>query len=513
MTDATSGSSGVHVERVKPSVLNKIEPEATEVFFTKCFACRRTDPETGETTVYDFVAGAKEVILFGPINFLLPCMIIAFISESVKWPALVTFIFALLAIAPLAERLGYCTEQIAIHTNETIGGLLNATFGNATELIVAISALSQGLYRLVQLSLLGSVVSNLLLVLGTAFWLGGYYNKTMTFSTVTAQVNCALLMVGTMGVMLPTVLSWTGIVNKGGELGFSRASSLVMLLLYGLFLYFQIVTHPNIYDEVDKSDGDDVITTVALSEEVAALRAELKKISGIAGGGGAGAATEGTGDDVEDGLKSTALLVPDAGPEKEIGAEEKGDPGEPGGAAAGDAKKDEEEEEDLLGLWYAVLWLTAITVVISFLSDALVVSTDELATDPNISGVFLSTVVIPIIGNAAEHVSSIVVATKNKLDLSLGIAVGSSTQIALCVLPLLVIIGWGMKKPLSLNFEPFEMFTWLSSVLVLGYVISHGRATWVVGAAMVAAYFIIAFGYFVKFDEHLDGTGDDLITH
>jgi Ca2+:H+ antiporter len=499
----------VHVERIKPASAKKEEPSTMSARIAKILECEHEDPKTGEMIKYNFMAGAKEVILMGPLNILLPCTIIAFISEGVHWPPAVTFVFALLAIAPFAERLGYCTEQIALHTNETVGGLLNATFGNATELIVAIAALTQGLYRLTQLSLIGSVISNILLVLGSAFWLGGYYNHTMTFSTVTAQVNCALLMVGTMSITLITVLSWTGMVNEKGELGYSRAASIMLFALYGLFLFFQLATHPNIYEEAD-GDDDTESPVAALSTEVATLRAELKKIAGVSkdtvGGGGGGAVETTEKVDVEGGLAGSP------GREKERGGEEKGEPGEPGGAVAdggkGDAKKDDDdddddEEEDVLGFWYAVLWLAAITVVIAFLSEALVGSTDELAVDPNVSGVFLSVIVIPIIGNAAEHVSSIVVATKNKCDLSLGIAVGSSTQISLCVLPLLVIIGWGMDRPMSLNFQPYEMFAWLTSVLMLGYVISHGKATWIVGATLVTAYFLIAFGYFVKVDEAL----------
>ena len=125
-----------------------------------------------------FLSGSKEMLLHGPLNILLLAAPIGLISWSKGWDESITFIFSLLAIAPLAERLGFVTEQLALHTSETIGGLLNATFGNATELIVACTALNKGLYRLVQLSLLGSILSNLLLVLGCSFLFGGYRHKT-----------------------------------------------------------------------------------------------------------------------------------------------------------------------------------------------------------------------------------------------------------------------------------------------------------------------------------------------
>ena len=118
-------------------------------------------------------------------------------------PDWITFTLALLGLAPLAERLGFVTEQLAIHTNETIGGLLNATFGNLTELIVALTALNRGLYRLVQLSLLGSVLSNMLLVLGCAFFFGGLLHKTQKFGTISSQMNATLLMLSTNGRAFP----------------------------------------------------------------------------------------------------------------------------------------------------------------------------------------------------------------------------------------------------------------------------------------------------------------------
>ena len=210
--------------------------------------------ETGEEEKYKFYDGAKAMITTGPLNLLLPCTIIAFISDGMGWNAGITFAFALVAIAPFAERLGFVTEQLALHTNETIGGLLNATFGNATELIVAIAALSVGKYRLVQLSLLGSILSNVLLVLGSAFWLGGYYHKTLTFGKSTAQINCVLLMLGVMGILFPTVLTWTNAETPNNEVGFSRATAVLNFFGYVLFLYFQIVTHPDAYEE--NADGE-----------------------------------------------------------------------------------------------------------------------------------------------------------------------------------------------------------------------------------------------------------------
>lgn len=191
--------------------------------------------------VITFLESAKAIATTGSLNVLLLLLPIAIISYGAGWPDAATFIFSLLALAPLAERLGYVTEQLALHTNESIGGLLNATFGNATELIVAISALNKGLYRLVQLSLLGSILSNMLLVLGSAFFLGGLYHKTQSYGTISSQVNSTLMMLSVMGILFPTVLSSSGFESHEGLLGLSRATSLILFGIYGCYLYFQVI--------------------------------------------------------------------------------------------------------------------------------------------------------------------------------------------------------------------------------------------------------------------------------
>ena len=196
-------------------------------------------PEKKDSEV-TLLSGAREIALGGPLNIMLFCIPFALMSEYLDWGDGPTFVLSLLALAPLAERLGFVTEQLALHTNETIGGLLNATFGNATELIVAIAALYKGLYRLVQLSLLGSVLSNMLLVLGGAFFVGGLSNKHQYFGKISSQVNSTLLILATGGVLFPTILTLSGQESNLGQLGFSRGTSLVLLFTYLSFLYFQV---------------------------------------------------------------------------------------------------------------------------------------------------------------------------------------------------------------------------------------------------------------------------------
>jgi Ca2+:H+ antiporter len=175
-----------------------------------------------------------------PLNVLLVCVPISLITYWSNGSKSVVFSFGLLALAPLAERISYITEQLGMHTNDTIGGLLNVTFGNSTELIVSICALQRGLHRLVQLSLLGSILSNMLLVLGCAFFAGGFYNKVQRFGTLSSLMNSTLLMLSVFGVLLPTILTTYQEESNLGELGYSRGTSVVLFVLYFSFVYFQV---------------------------------------------------------------------------------------------------------------------------------------------------------------------------------------------------------------------------------------------------------------------------------
>lgn len=192
-------------------------------------------------------------------------------------------------------------------------------------------------------------------------------------------------------------------------------------------------------------------------------------------------------------------------------------------SAGGD---DDEEEEDLLGFWNALIWLAAITALIAVLSDAISDSIQNAADEAGISGVFIAAILLPIVGNAAEHagriisfyffnvfyslfflrIGAIMFAWKGKVDLALGVAIGSSTQIALCVLPLLVILGWMMGKDLDLNFGGYEAVCVLLTVISVTFAIKDGQSNWLVGATLVAAYFIVAIGFWAHINEPLDSS-------
>lgn len=473
----------------------------------------------------------KVILLTGPLNILLLTIPLAILSYSLNMSHLIIFLFSLLSLAPLAERLGYVTEQLAFHTNDTVGGLLNATFGNATEVIVAISALYRGLYRLVQLSLLGSILSNLLLVLGTALLCGGIRHEIQYFQTLSGQINSTLLMLTTMTVLFPTILIESGGASRHAELGLSRATSLLLFLLYGGFLYFQLYSHKHLYDDIENSPvsqqqnmrpqedkevdeekrkEDRVEKIWDLEDQQHSTMIEMEDNDEgneieIVFGGIQPPMIE-NDDDEQSAIHSSCLESDEDRGFEESSIEEEEDEEE--GARRyhnrnRDMIEEEEEEEDELGFYNALFWLAVITVLIAILSDALAATIEQAAESLHISGVFISAIVLPIVGNAAEHAGAVMFAWKGKVDLALGVAIGSSTQVALCVLPLLVILGWFSDHDLDLNLGAFESSSLFISVVSTTFAIKDGSSNWLVGTALLVAYLIIAVAFWAHHEEDL----------
>jgi len=363
------------------------------------------------------------VLVEGKLNVLLVLAPVAVMARPNGWGDGVMFGASLVAICPLAERLGFVTEELSKHTNSTIGGLLNATFGNATEVIVSFFAIRNGLLRVVQLSLLGSILSNMLLVLGSAWFAGGIKHHDQSFNIEGIGQNFGLLMMAVASCCLPMALHYTGTELHGteSELSLSRFCSCLMLTLYAAFIFFQLKTHVDLYEE-DDPDGED-------------------------------------------------------------------------------------DEPAVLSFWGGIAWLTVITVGISILSDTLVDSIEGAASSWGCSISFISTILLPIVGNAAEHAGAVVFAYKNKMDMSLGVAVGSSTQIALFVLPLCVIVAWVVEQPLDLNLQVFESVTLFVTVVSVALACSDGKSNWLKGLALIFAYLVISAGFFFHKDEELATQG------
>lgn len=405
---------------------------------------------------YSFTAGLREIILCGPLNLLLLAIPALLASLYLGGSDVLRFVLSLLALAPAAERLGYVTEQLALHTNDTIGGLLNATFGNLTEMIVGLSALFHGYFRLVQLSLLGSILSNLLLVLGSSFFVGGMRFHIQRHAKVTSQINSSLLMVTTMGLLYPTILTLSEMETSMGELELSRGSAVIMLSLYAGFLYYQLFIPLNAYNQASKQERWNNNQPPILP----------------------GYQTMDSEDNDHARLMKTF---------------------------SSDNDEDEDDEEDTLGFTYALFWLGVITLVITFLSNIIVDSVTAAASHLHISSVFLSAIIIPIVGNAAEHASAITFGYKNRLELSLGIAVGSSTQIGLMVLPLMTVVGWCFDLPMSFNFSSYEATTLLLTIITITFALKDGKSNFLLGMILMGAYGIIALGFWAHVDEGLSG--------
>lgn len=370
----------------------------------------------------------RVVVFSSKLNLLMPfgplAVLVHGLSDHNGW----VFFLTLLGITPLAERLGYATEQLSFYTGDTVGGLLNATFGNATELIISIYALKSGMIRVVQQSLLGSILSNMLLVLGCAFFCGGivFNNKQQVFNKAIAVLNSGLLLMAVMGLLFPAVLHFTHTEVHFGrsELALSRFSSCIMLLAYAGYLVFQLKSQKDLY-------------------------------MSIAEGG----------------------TLPEEGSDDDEGPE--------------------------ISKWESVIWLSILTAWIAILSEYLVDAIEGASIVWKMPVSFISVILLPIVGNAAEHASAIMFAMKDKLDISLGVAIGSSTQISMFAIPFCVVIGWIMGCPMDLNFQLFETATLFITVLVVAFLLQEGTSNYFKGLMLILCYLIVAASFFVHVDPTL----------
>nr|GMD32236.1 vacuolar cation/proton exchanger 2-like [Ipomoea batatas] len=366
------------------------------------------------------------VLIRAKINVLLPFGPLAILLHHVTGKHAWVFFFSLMGIIPLAERLGYATEQLSFYTGATVGGLLNATFGNATEMIISIYALKNDMIRVVKQSLLGSILSNMLLVLGCAFFCGGiiHHKKVQVFNKASAIVNSGLLLMAVMGLLFPAVLHFTRTEVHFGksELALSRFSSCIMLVAYASYLFFQLKSERSPYSSIDE-EGEN------------------------------------------------------------------------------NAEDSNEEEAPEITHWEAIGWLAMLTIWISVLSGYLVDAIEGASVSLNMPVAFISVILLPIVGNAAEHASAIMFAMKDKLDISLGVAIGSSTQISMFVIPFCVVVGWIMGKSMDLNFQLFETATLFITVLVVAFMLQEGTSNYFKGLMLILCYLIVAASFFVHNDQ------------
>lgn len=347
---------------------------------------------------------------------------ISLVAHFFDWSSLALFITAGLAIIPLAAWMGVATEEIAVVAGPALGGLLNATFGNATELIIAIVALKAGLVDVVKATIAGSVISNLLLVMGFAMLLGGLRYREQEFQPIVARVNASALNLAVVAILLPTAVNFiSGGIDESRLQRLSSAVAIVLILVYGLILLFSMRTHTYLYD-------------VSLAER------EL-------------AATE------------AAHLAPD-------------------------------KPEPKTNLWFWIGVLLIVTILVAVESELLVGTLKEATSRLGLTSLFTGVILLPIIGNAAEHATAVTMAMKNHMEVSLSVAVGSSLQIALFVAPVLVLIGKAIDQPMDLNFNLFELVAVIVAVLLANSVSSDGRSNWLEGILLLATYTVLGLTFY-----------------
>lgn len=347
-----------------------------------------------------------------PIAILLLAVPLALMSEYLHWGDLAIFIISSLGVIPLASYIGESTEELAHYTGPRLGGLLNATLGNAAELIITIVAIRQGLLELVKASITGSILGNLLLVLGMAMLLGGIRNGSQVFDRRHASNNAVLLILTVLMLLVPSLFS--AAIGPEGSLrveALSLGVAAVMVIIYVLGLIYSFrIPHSPVAPEAP---------TVA---NHAAPRWSLR-----------------------------ASII-------------------------------------ILGLS---------TVGVAFLSEILVGAVDPVVEAFGISEFFIGVIFIPIIGNVAEHLVAVQVAIRNKMTLSVEIAVASSLQIALFVAPVLVFISLLMGNPLTLIFNEFELIALIAGVLIAALASADGESNWLEGAELMAIYIILGLAFFL----------------
>lgn len=359
------------------------------------------------------------------LRYLLVFVPLAVVAELLEWNPLLIFIFSCVALIPLAGLLGEATEELAIHTGPKIGGLLNATLGNAAELIITIVALSQGQYDLVKASITGSILGNLLLILGASLLLGGLRNGTQKFDRTLTGVSATMMTLAVIGLIVPTLFELLHEINLGR------------------------------LDVFNTNVNDPALNTLSLW--VAAVLIVLYILS---------------------------LVFTFRTPQREEHA------------GVDDHSEEEGAHKAKWSVPVSLGVLAASTTAIVFLSEFLVGAVEPVVESLGVSKLFLGIIIIPIVGNVAEHIVGVQVALKNKMDLSLSISLGSSMQVALFVAPLLVFISLLFGPELTLFFSLFEVVALTLAVFCATLVSVDGESNWLEGMQLLAVYVVMALGFY-----------------
>jgi len=341
-----------------------------------------------------------------PLLWLLAFVPILFTAVQVKPEAhTLLFVLSVLAIVPLAALLSHATESVAAKTGDSVGGLLNATLGNLTELVIALAALRAGEYMLVKASIAGAIVTNTLFMLGASFFLGGLKHHTQEYNRVGARTQAGLLFLATIALLVPSAVSVADSAATAFTQRLSLGLAILLVVTYGLSLIFSLKTHPELFASAEPEEAG--------------------------------------------------------------------------------------ESPWPLGLALAVL--AGVTVLVALVSEVFVESVQIAAEDFGMTPAFVGFIVVALVGAAAEMASAFAAARKNRLDLSVGIALGSASQIALFVAPVMVLLSYFVgPEPMNLHFWPGAVVMILIAAMTAALVTNSGRSTWFVGIVVLMVYLIFA---------------------
>jgi len=353
----------------------------------------------------------KQILSENPTTLLLVAGLLAAVAHFAQWGETWVFVLAALGVIPLAGYIGSATEALAHYTGPKIGGLLNATLGNAAELIITLVAIREGLLELVKASITGSILGNLLLVMGTSMLLGGIKNGIQRFDRKQAGNYSVLLALTILALVIPSFFGHS--LGDEGSIGVETLSlgvAGVMVVLYVLGIIFSLK-----YSGSPITAGQDETTQTHPSYSISA----------------------------------------------------------------------------------AIIILGGATLGVVLLSELLVGSVESVVSRFGLSEFFIGIILIPIVGNVAEHLVAVTSAIRNKMELSMEISLSSSLQIALFVAPLLVFISLAMGHPLTLMFNPFELVSLGAGVMIAALVSMDGESNWLEGSALLAVYLILGLAFFL----------------
>jgi Ca2+:H+ antiporter len=530
-----------------------------------------------------FLASGKKVLFHSWVNILLVFVPVGIAVHIAGINPNIVFALNAIAIIPLAGLLTFATESVAHRLGPTLGALLNVSFGNAVELIIFIIALVKNEIRIVQASLIGSILANLLLILGMAFLIGGLEYQEQVYDSTVTQMSACLLALAVLSLLLPTAFHASFSNNTLADravVKLSRGSSVILLIIYVLYLLFQLKSHSYLYqgtpqhvideesapgflarfDSTSSSSSRSTLSTNASSGSNRRVNKRLRAKLGMKRRKQVEIETNTNVEDypqpaeasvenekgkevesvdpqktrLEEQMPTTATgqskakglprglsfrappvfrASSDPTPPKSTGPKSmphhlrrfQSQPGNqanagrvgntppnPKGASNGQQPRPAEEaDEPPMSQTASIILLLASTGLVAICAEFLVGSIQHLVQNSPLSEAFIGLIILPIIGNAAEHVTAVTVAAKNKVDLALGVSLGSSIQIALFVTPVVVILGWILDKNMSLYFNLFETASLFVSTFIVNFLVLDGRSNYLEGALLCACYVII----------------------